>query len=206
MRIGILGGAFNPPHMGHLMCGQEALVQLGLDRVLLVPVGEAPHRSVELEPGAETRLAMCRAAVAGDERFEVSRVEVDREGPSYTVDTLRALGGRPDGTRGAGRGDELVLILGGDQAAALPSWHEPDEVMRLATVAVAERAESDRARVEAALAGTSRLVFFDMPRIDVSSTMVRERAASGRPIRYLVPDKVANFIGTQSLYGASVPT
>jgi nicotinate-nucleotide adenylyltransferase len=98
------------------------------------------------------------------------------------------------------------VILGGDQAAALPAWHEPDEVMGLATIGVAERAGSDRVRVEDAIGHRAELRFFDMPRIDVSSTMVRERAASGQPIRYLVPDKVANFIGAQSLYGASVPS
>ncbi|HWC31495.1 MAG TPA: nicotinate-nicotinamide nucleotide adenylyltransferase, partial [Actinomycetota bacterium] len=88
MRIGILGGVFNPPHLGHLVCAQEALIRLELDHVLLVPVGEAPHRPVEADPGAETRLELCRAAVSGDERVGASRVEVDRPGPSYTVDTL----------------------------------------------------------------------------------------------------------------------
>jgi nicotinate-nucleotide adenylyltransferase len=142
---------------------------------------------------------MCDYTTAADERFGLSRIEVDRDGPSYTADTLRAL-------RGRSPGDELVLILGGDQAAALPAWHEPEDVMRLATIAVAARGEIDRTRVEDAIGGEAELRFFDMPRIDVSSTMVRERAASGQPIRYLVPDKVANFIGAQSLYGASVPS
>jgi nicotinate-nucleotide adenylyltransferase len=197
LRIGLFGGAFNPPHVGHLVCAQEAHAQLDLEVVVWVPVGTAPHREIPQDPGAEARLQMCEYATAGDERFGLSRIEVDRDGPSYTADTLRAIGDRSPG-------DELVLILGGDQAAALPSWHQPDEVMRMATVAVAERAESDRARVEGALAGSPDPVFFDMPRVEVSSTMVRERAAAGRPIRYLVPDKVANFIGAQSLYGASV--
>jgi nicotinate-nucleotide adenylyltransferase len=197
LRIGLFGGAFNPPHVGHLVCAQAAHTQLELDVVVWVPVGQAPHREIPQDPGPEARFQMCDYATAADERFGISRIEVDREGPSYTADTLRELADRsPD--------DELVLILGGDQAAALPTWHQPDEVMRLACVAVAERADSDRARVEEALAGRPDPVFFDMPRIDVSSTMVRERAASGLPIRYLVPDKVANFIGAQSLYGASV--
>jgi nicotinate-nucleotide adenylyltransferase len=199
LRIGLFGGAFNPPHVGHLVCAQEAHGQLDLDVVVWVPVGRAPHREIPQDPGPEARFQMCDYATAADERFGVSRIEVDRDGPSYTADTLRELSERsPD--------DDLVLILGGDQAAALPTWHQPDEVMRLATVAVAERADSDRARVEAALADGPEPVFFDMPRIDVSSTMVRQRAASRLPIRYLVPDKVANFIGAQSLYGASVPS
>ena len=197
MRIGLFGGAFNPPHLGHLVCAQEAHAQLELDVVVWVPVGQAPHREIPQDPGPEARLQMCDYATAGDERFGLSRIEVDRDGPSYTAETLRELAERSPS-------DELVLILGGDQAAALPAWHQPDEVIRLATVAVAECAGSDRARVEDALAGRTEAVFFDMPRIDVSSTMVRERAAGGRPIRYLVSDKVANFIGAQSLYGASV--
>ena len=200
MRIGLFGGAFNPPHVGHLVCAQEAHAQLDLDVVVWVPVGQAPHREIPQDPGAEVRFQMCDYATAADERFGLSRIEVEREGPSYTADTLRELRRRsPD--------DELFLILGGDQAAAIPTvWREADEVLRLATVAVAERAGADRARVEAALVGRGEAVFFDMPRIDLSSTMVRERAATGQPIRYLVPDKVANFIGAQSLYGASIPS
>jgi nicotinate-nucleotide adenylyltransferase len=197
LRIGLFGGAFNPPHVGHLVCAQEAHGQLELDVVVWIPVGQAPHREIPEDPGPEARFQMCDFATAGDERFGVSRIEIDREGPSYTADTLRALAERSPG-------DELILILGGDQAASLPSWHQPEEVVRLATVAVAERGESDRARVESALSGRRDAVFFDMPRVDVSSTLVRERAAAGRPIRYLVPDKVAHFIGAQSLYGASV--
>jgi len=199
LRIGLFGGAFNPPHVGHLVCAQEAHAQLDLDVVVWVPVGRPPHREIAQDPGPEVRFQMCDYATAADERFGLSRIEVDRDGLSYTADTLRELRERsPD--------DELVLILGGDQAAALPTWHEPDVVMGLAAIAVAERAEMGRAHVEEAVGGQAELRFFEMPRIDVSSTMVRERAASGRPIRYLVPDKVANFIGAQSLYGASVPS
>jgi nicotinate-nucleotide adenylyltransferase len=199
LRIGLFGGAFNPPHVGHLVCAQEAHAQLELDVVVWVPVGQAPHREIPQDPGPEVRFQMCDYATAADERFGLSRIEIDREGRSYTADTLREL-------RSRSAEDELVLILGGDQAAALPNWHEPGEVMSLATIAVAERADVDRARVEEVIGGQADLRFFDMPRIDVSSTMVRERAASGQPIRYLVPDKVANFIGAQSLYGASVPS
>ena len=124
-RVGILGGAFNPPHLGHLVCAQEAQVQLELDRVVLVPVGQAPHRTIADDPGAEARLEMAELAVEGDPSLSVSRIELDRPGPSYTADTLAALRERaPD--------DELTLILGGDQAAALPSWHEPERVLELA--------------------------------------------------------------------------
>jgi len=196
LRIGLFGGAFNPPHLGHLLCAQEAHAQLGLEVVVWVPVGQAPHREIPQDPGREERYTMCDYATAADERFGLSRFELDRDGPSYTVDTLAALAERsPD--------DELILILGGDQAASLPSWHRPDEVLRLSTVAVAERGEADRARVREALDGRGEPLFFDMPRIDVSSTLVRERVGAGRPIRYLVPDKVANYIGAVGLYADS---
>jgi nicotinate-nucleotide adenylyltransferase len=199
VRVGILGGAFNPPHIGHLVCAQEALVQLDLDRVVFVPTGRAPHREIEQDPGADVRLRMCEAAVGEDERFEVSRVEIDREGPSYTADTLREL--RSDE-------DELVLILGGDQAASLGSWHEPEEVLRLATVAAVERTGWSRERIGvkiASLKGASGVVFFDMPRMDVSSSLVRHRVARGEPIRYLVPEQVASYIESSGLYATSTP-
>jgi nicotinate-nucleotide adenylyltransferase len=169
---------------------------------VFVPLGIAPHRTVAQDPGPEVRFTMCEYATSADARFAVSRIEIDRPGPSYTVDTLRELRRRmPD--------DELFFVLGGDQAAALPDWHEPAQVLSLATVAVAERSGHRRdeiaERVASVAGGDDRAVFFDMPRVDVSSTLVRERAAAGRPIRYLVPDKVANYIGSQSLYGSAAP-
>ena len=132
MRVGILGGAFNPPHIGHLLCAQEALVTLELDRVVLMPMGEAPHRQIEQDPGREARVQMCDYAVAADARLALSRLEVDQEGPAYTFETLRAI-------REQSPDDELFLILGGDQAAALPEWREPEVVLSLATVAVVPR-------------------------------------------------------------------
>jgi nicotinate-nucleotide adenylyltransferase len=198
LRLGILGGAFNPPHIGHLVCAQEAVLQLELERLLFVPTGRAPHREIEQDPGAEARLGMCELAVDDDERFEVSRVEIDRDGPSYTVETLRALGSE----------DELFLVLGGDQAAALPKWHEPEEVLRLATVAAVQRTGFHREAIAvniASLKGAAGVRFFDMARIDVSSSLVRHRVADGKPIRYLVPDKVAAYIEEHGLYAASAP-
>ena len=198
MRVGIYGGVFNPPHHGHLVAAQEAHAQLGLGVVVWVPVGDAPHRQIEADPGPEARLEMVELAISGDERFRSSRIELEREGPSYTVDTLREL-------RELEPEDELFLILGGDQAFALPGWHEPEQVLDLATLAVFERGSSNRNAIGikvGRLRGAERVRFLDMPRIDISSTMVRRRAAAGKPIRYLVPDKVANFVGAQSLYGA----
>jgi nicotinate-nucleotide adenylyltransferase len=198
LRVGIFGGAFNPPHIGHLVCAQEALVQLELDRVMFIPVGEAPHRELERDPGAESRLEMVELAVDGDERFEASRMELDRKGPSYTSDTLAQLHEEsPD--------DELFLILGGDQAAALASWHEPEKVLQLATVAVFERASWGRNAIVikiGRLAGARDVRYLDMPLIQVSSSGIRRRVREGAPIRYLVPEKVASYIEDQALYGA----
>jgi nicotinate-nucleotide adenylyltransferase len=201
VRLGILGGAFNPPHIGHLVCAQEALIQLELEKVMLVPVGDAPHRAIEADPGAEVRLDMVELAVVGDERLEASRIELDREGPSYTSDTLREL-------RGANPDDELFLVLGGDQAAALATWHEPEEVLSLATVVVVERVSWTRNAIGikiGRLRGAGNVRYLDMPLIQVSSSAIRRRVATGRPIRYLVPDPVAAHIAEKGLYVPGVP-
>jgi nicotinate-nucleotide adenylyltransferase len=199
LRIGILGGGFNPPHLGHLILAQEALAQLELDRVMLMPYGEPSHRVLDDDPGADLRLAMCELVAAADSRLELSRIEVERGGPIYTVDTVRELtAARPD--------DEFVLLLGGDQAASLRTWRAPEEVLSLVVVAVAERDEWRRAEIVerlGPLCSEERLRFFDMPRIDISSSMIRLRARAGRPIRYLVPDAVADYVEAQPLYGAS---
>jgi nicotinate-nucleotide adenylyltransferase len=193
-QVGLLGGTFNPPHLAHLVCAQEALLQLELDRVLLVPVGIAPHKAVEAEPGVEHRVAMCEAAVAGDERLGVSRADVNRDGPSYTVDLLRALSGP----------DELTFIIGGDMAYSLPTWRDPEGVLALARIGVAEREGVRRADISERLAGLARaaerVCFFDMPRLDISSSLIRRRAATGRPVRYLVPDAVVAYIERERLY------
>jgi nicotinate-nucleotide adenylyltransferase len=200
-RVGLFGGAFNPPHLGHLVCAQEVLVRLGLDRVVLVPVGEAPHRTLEEDPGADARLEMVELAVAGDGRFVASRVELDRPGPSYTAETLEAMHAEEPG-------DDLTIILGGDQAAALPSWHRPERVLELADVAVVERVgwgeDEVRERVSG-LAGAERLSFVRMPLLQISSSDIRRRVAEGEPIRYLVPDRVADLIAARGLYAAGQP-
>jgi nicotinate-nucleotide adenylyltransferase len=201
LRIGVLGGAFNPPHMGHLVLAQEALVQLELDSVIFMPMGQAPHREIAADPGRDVRFELAEAAAADDERFSPSRLEVDREGPSYTVDTLRELKEeRPD--------DELAWILGGDQAAKLKRWREPEKVLELATIAATERGAWRRAGiyVEAAhLRNSERLKFFEMPPIGLSSTLIRRRVARGQPIRYLVPDAVIGLIEARGLYSEGAP-
>ena len=202
MRIGILGGTFNPPHLGHLVCAQEAYVQLDLDRVLLMPAAVPPHKPVEDDPGAAHRFELCRLAVDGDERFAVSDLELSRDGPSYTVDTLRRLSSQAPQ-------DDLTLILGGDVAAGLPGWREPERVLELAALAIAKRRGTSRESVETALErlrGGDRARFFWMPRIGVSSTMVRRRVRESLPVRYLIPDPVAGYIQANGLYGGATST
>jgi nicotinate-nucleotide adenylyltransferase len=197
-RIGLLGGTFNPPHVGHLICAQEAWSQLGLDRVWLLPVYEPPHKAADGDPGVEHRVAMCEAAVAGDERLAVSRAEADVPGRSYTVDTLiRLHEARPE--------DQLTFIVGGDMAATLPQWREPRAILELCSLGVAARdgvgREDVLERLDRDLPGASdRIGFFDMPRIDISSTLVRRHVADGRPVRYLVPGPVAAYIEREGLY------
>ena len=196
-RLGLLGGTFNPPHLGHLVCATDALDQLGLDRVLLVPVHTPPHKVLADDPGVERRVELCEAAVAEDPRLAVSRVDADAPGPSFTVDTLRRLHARrPE--------DQLTFIVGGDMAHSLPSWRQPEAVLELAELGVAEREEVRRTDIAQRLAGLrgvpERIRFFAMPRLDISSSLVRARVAAGRPIRYLVPDGVAAAIDRAGLY------
>jgi nicotinate-nucleotide adenylyltransferase len=176
---------------------QEAADQLGLSGVLLVPTGRAPHKRIADDPGASVRLEMAAAAadgVAEVESFEVD--EADRgEEPSYAFRTLEALAERRD--------EELVWIMGADAAAGLAEWRSPERILELARVAVAERRGVERAAVEGVLerlGGTGRASFIEMPEIGISSSMVRERVAAGRPIRYLVPAGVADVIERRGLY------
>jgi nicotinate-nucleotide adenylyltransferase len=169
--------------------------------VILVPAAIPPHKEAEFDPGADVRLALCELATATDSRLHVSRVELDRPGPSYTVDTLREI-------HATSPGDELTFIVGGDMAASLSRWREPEAILELATLAVAERGEDRRQQITERLRdlrGADAVQFFSMPRLDVSSTDIRDRVRTGRPIRYLVPDEVARQITTHGLYQTEVP-
>jgi len=195
--VGILGGTFNPPHLAHLVCASEARAQLALERVVLVPTGVPPHKPMEQEPGAAHRLEMCRLAAGGHRDWlTVSSIEVDRGGPSYTADTLREI-------HASQPGDELTFIVGGDMAWSLPSWREPEAILGLASVAVAERAGARREEVRTrldAMAGAARITYIDVPRLDISSSALRRRVREGRPLDYLVPDPVADYIEQRRLY------
>ena len=196
--IGVLGSAFNPPHLGHLALAQEALWRLGLAEVVLMPTGLAPHKRIVDDPGSELRLAMTRLAAADDSRFTVSTLEVEREGPSYTYETLELLARE--------RGDtELVFVMGADAAVGLESWREPERVVELARLAVARRSGISDADVDAvlrSLGADGRTTLLEMPQFGVSSSAVRDRAATGRPLRYLVPEPVARFIEEKGGLGA----
>jgi nicotinate-nucleotide adenylyltransferase len=194
--IGVLGSAFNPPHLGHLALAQEALWQLDLDEVVLMPTGEAPHKRIHDDPGRELRLAMTRLAAADDARFTVSTLEVERAGPSYAFETLELLAGE--------KGDpDLVFVMGADAAVGFESWREPQRVVELARLAVARRSgisDADVGAVMRSVGAEGRATMLEMPQFGVSSSAVRERAAAGRPLRYLVPEAVARFIEEKGIY------
>jgi nicotinate-nucleotide adenylyltransferase len=194
--IGVLGSAFNPPHLGHLALAQEALWQLDLSEVVLMPTGDAPHKRIVDDPGREQRLAMTRLASADDARFSVSTLEVDRDGPSYTYETLELLADERADT-------ELVFVMGADAAVGLESWRRPERVVELARIAVARRSGVSDAEVGAvmrSLGADRQATMLEMPQFGVSSSAVRERAAGRRPLRYLVPESVARFIEEKGVY------
>jgi len=188
-RVGVFGSMFNPPHLGHLILSQEAAWQLHLDRVVWVPTGTPPHRPAPFEP-PETRLRLALAAAALEPAVSVSRVEIDRPGPSYMSDTLRALAGRYPA-------NELVLLLGADQLATLSSWHEAERLPELARIAVAPRPGIALAGLENAAVETIR-----MPTIAIASSEIRARVARAEPIRHLVPEPVRKLISDERLYRA----
>ena len=186
-RVGVFGGSFNPIHHGHLLLADEVRELLGLDRVLFVPAGAPPHKSAAgLAPAAD-RHAMVRLAVADHPGLAVSDVELRRPGPSYTVDTLRALLAREPGIR-------LTLLLGADAAAEIDAWHQAEAIPSLATVVVFARAGVP--------VPSSRLIArtIEVPGIAISATEIRRRVREGRHIRYWVPDPVAEYVTRHRLY------
>ena len=194
--VGLFGGSFNPPHIGHLICAQEAAEQLKLDRVVLIPLHTPTDHQLPSDPGPQARLALCEAAVDGSGRLEVSAAEVDRGGTTYSIDTLRSWSdSSPD--------DDLTLIIGNDVAAQFPRWREPAEVLEMARLAVVSRdGESELLLAEELSAGVpgSDVVSVTMTRVDISSTLVRERIVAGRSVEYLVPATVAAMIEREGWY------
>jgi nicotinate-nucleotide adenylyltransferase len=225
--IGIFGGTFDPPHTGHLIVAQDAALALGLDRILFVPAARPPHKRAAAVSAAAVRAEMLALAIAGDDRFAMDTLELDRAGASYTADTLRDLDARAPDTR-------WTLLIGADQYGEFDTWRDPAGIRRLARVAVlmrggthggaardltkqdpgADAAPAAGAQASASGSGSANAhlirpatralgrgdVALDVTRIDVSATAVRERVAAGLPIRYLVPRAVEEFIFEQKLY------
>ena len=199
--VGVFGGTFDPIHVAHLAVAQEAAESLGLERVLFIPAGQPPHKpGLEITSGRH-RLAMVELAVAGNERFAASRLELDRAGPSYTVETLEALRASRSA---AGTSTDLVLILSAEAFLGLMTWRDPRRVLELARFAIAPRdgyPDAGPAYLEEHLPDLAdRAVFLDGPRMRLSASELRDRAAAGRSLRYLVPDAVAAYIGDHGLY------
>ena len=184
MRLGVFGGTFDPVHVGHLAIANAALESVPLDRVVFVLARRSPLKERGPVAPEADRLRMLELAIAGEPRFSVSRAELERDGPSYTVETLVRLSGA----------DDLFLILGSDAIADFPRWKDPERIARLATLVVAERPGApDRV-------GDAAIARFDAPRLDISSRELRARAARGLSLRYLVPEPAWKHILDRGLY------
>ena len=194
--VGVFGGTFDPIHVAHLAVAEETREALGLERILFVPAAMPPHKVDRPVSAPQHRFAMVELAIAGNPAFEVSRIELDRTGPSYTVDTLEALAA--DGR------SELVLILSAEAFRDLRTWRRPERILELARLAVVPRdgyPDVGRAFLAEHFPGhEDRAIFLSGPRLRLSATELRERAANGRSVRYLVPDAVAAYIGDHGLY------
>jgi nicotinate-nucleotide adenylyltransferase len=195
VRVGVLGGSFDPIHAGHLKLAETAYEQADLERVIFVPAGYQWRKADQRMAPAGERCEMVRLAIAGHPHFEIATLEVEREGPSYSDITLEALKEERPGA-------DLVFILGRDALADLPNWHAPERVLELATLAVAGRAGDDGPTASEALPGglTGRVIWLDMPPVDVSATDVRQRVRAGRSLEGLVPEAVGQYIAAENLY------
>ena len=199
-RIGILGGTFDPIHNGHLAIAEEARVALGFDRVIFVPAARQPLKRGEHSAEPQQRLEMVRLACLGNSAFEVSPIEIERAGPSYTVDTLEALH--------ANRSSDLHFIVGADAAADLYRWRAAGRIVALARLVVVGRPgfALDRTALGHHLPGLeARLTLLEGPGLDISSSELRRRLAAGRPIRYLTPEPVVEYIARYGLYQQAKP-
>ncbi len=192
-RVGILGGTFDPPHIGHLVLAEYARTALNLDCVLFVPAADPPHKH-QLRYGIEHRLPMLELAIAGNDQFVISRVDVDRPGPHYTVDMIRILQQQHPKT-------EYYFLMGGDSLHHLPQWYHPLELIALCKLAVMARPGTEVAPDLKALPGLAeRVIMIDSPMLGFSSTEVAERLEAGKSVRYLVPDAVLTYIQENGLY------
>jgi nicotinate-nucleotide adenylyltransferase len=196
-RLGIYGGTFDPPHLGHLILAAEAAEALQLDQVLWVITPDPPHKLNQSVSPLEVRLRLLQAALEGEARFAISRVDIDRPGPQYAADTLRLL-------KEQNPQAELFYLMGGDSLHDLPDWHQPAQLVSLASgLGVMRRphVEVDLNTLEKRLPGTrEKLCFIDAPLLDISSRDLRLRIQTGRPYRYFLPEPVWRMIEAQNLY------
>jgi nicotinate-nucleotide adenylyltransferase len=193
-RLGVFGGTFDPPHVGHVAVAGDVARHLSLDRLIWMPAGEPPHKPLEGLTPAPLRLEMTRAAAGGEPRFEVSELEIRRPGRSYTVDTLQALRDRHGEAA-------LFLVLGADELGTFATgWRAPEVILRLATLAVMDRAGASTASVDSDLSGMERTVHVPVRRVDVSSTGIRALVREGRDVSALVPPGVLAIMEREGLY------
>ena len=199
-KIGVLGGTFDPIHLGHLIMAEDIREKLGLGEVLFIPAGRPWLKLKEEKPisAADHRLAMVRLAVASNPHFKVSTMEIDRPGLSYSIDTILELKAKP------GAGAEIYFIVGPDALAEFPKWKEPAQLMEICQVVGIGRpkhTQVDLRKLERSVPGASqRIVLVDVPQIEISSTDIRRRVAQGLSIRYLVPEAVEKYIAEHRLY------
>jgi len=196
LRIGILGGTLNPVHHGHLFAAEEVRARYGLGLVLFIPCGHAPHKDERAMAPAEHRFRMCELATASNPCFEVSRIEIDRPGPSYTIDTLRQL------RTIHGADTELFFIIGADALLELDTWHMPDAVLAEARCIAVPRPGSELTGLASVIGEerAARVETVPLLGLEISATDIRQRVREGRPIRYLTPDAVVDYIGREGLY------
>ncbi len=197
VRVGIIGGTFDPIHYGHLIIAEEARVKVGLARVIFIPAGNPPHKLRRPYSPAHHRYRMVELAIASNPYFEVSPIEVNRPGPSYSVDTVRML------REEMGPGVELYFIMGVDSLAGILTWHRPEELIKLCRIIAVNRPGYgvDIDALDQVLPGIKKqVIFIKAPEIGISSTEIQERVRAGLPIRYLVPPEVERYIYEHNLY------
>ncbi|MEK7817539.1 MAG: nicotinate-nucleotide adenylyltransferase [Actinomycetota bacterium] len=196
MRLAIMGGTFNPIHIGHLVCAEEAVAQYGLEQVLFMPTGFPPHKEIQGGANAEHRYLMAAIATAANPRFEVSRYEIEKKQICYTVDTVRHFREKMPAV-------ELFFITGADSVLEILEWKDPSELLEMATLIASTRSGYPLDKLSKATGRflkENRVAVMEVPAIGVSSSMIRERVACGRSIKYLVPEGVEQFINKEGLY------
>jgi nicotinate-nucleotide adenylyltransferase len=198
MKIGVLGGTFDPVHLGHLKAAEAVTARLGLDETLFMPAGQPWLKAGARITPAAHRVAMLRLALEGKPPFRLSTMEIERPGPTYTVDTMAELKDK------IGMATELYFIMGWDNLAQLPRWREPSRLITLCRIVAVRRVdfpEPDLAKLETAIPGlAARVILLHEPRIDINSSKIRQRLASGEPIGGMVPETVVAYIAAHGLY------